>query len=95
MNISRDDVTHIATLSRLKLSEQEIEQFREQLSGILSYVENLNSLDTKGVIPTSHVIDVNNVMREDVMRPSLSAEHALFNAPDNAESFYKVPKIID
>jgi aspartyl-tRNA(Asn)/glutamyl-tRNA(Gln) amidotransferase subunit C len=89
------DVEHIAHLARLRLSEAEKEKFGVQLSSILAYVEKLNELDTSGVEPTSHVLAIGNVMRDDALRPSLSADEALLNAPDRADNFYRVPKIIE
>jgi aspartyl-tRNA(Asn)/glutamyl-tRNA(Gln) amidotransferase subunit C len=95
MKITKQEVEHVAKLARLELSEQEKEKLTNQLSGILTYVEKLNSLDTAGVEPTSHVLDIMNVMRDDVARPSLPQERALANAPDKAAGHYKVPKIIE
>jgi aspartyl-tRNA(Asn)/glutamyl-tRNA(Gln) amidotransferase subunit C len=95
MKITKQEVEHVAKLARLELSEQEKEKLTEQLSGILTYVETLNSVDTKGVEPTSHVLDIKNVMRDDVARPSLPQERALANAPEKAAGHYKVPKIIE
>ncbi len=89
------DVEHIARLARLRLSGEERKKFGVQLSSILTYVEKLNELDTSGVEPTSHVLAMGNVMREDVLRASLSADDALMNAPDRADDFYRVPKIIE
>jgi aspartyl-tRNA(Asn)/glutamyl-tRNA(Gln) amidotransferase subunit C len=91
----RIDVEHIAHLARLSLTGEEREKFGAQLSGILTYVEKLKELDTAGVEPTSHVLTIGNVMREDVTRPSLSRDEALMNAPDRADDFYRVPKIIE
>ena len=95
MKISKQEVEHVAKLARLELSEQEKEKLTDQLSNILTYVETLNSLDTKGVAPTSHVLDIKNVMRDDVAMPGLTQEQALANAPDKAAGHYKVPKIIE
>lgn len=95
MKISKQEVEHVAKLARLELSEQEKEKLTDQLSNILTYVETLNSLDTKGVEPTSHVLDLKNVMRDDVAEPGLTQEQALANAPDKAAGHYKVPKIIE
>jgi aspartyl-tRNA(Asn)/glutamyl-tRNA(Gln) amidotransferase subunit C len=95
MKITRREVEHVADLARLELSEQEQETLTHQLSNILTYVEKLNELDTKGVEPTSHVLDIRNVMRDDVARPSLPQERALANAPEKAAGHYKVPKIIE
>ncbi len=89
------DVEHIAHLARLRLSGEEKAKFGAQLSSILTYVEKLNELDTSGVEPTSHVLAMGNVMREDIVTPSLPADEALLNAPDRADDFYRVPKIIE
>lgn len=95
MKITKQEVEHVAKLARLELSEQQKDMFTDQLSKILTYVEQLNELDTKGVDPTSHVLDINNVMREDVPGTSLTQERALANAPDKAAGHYRVPKIIE
>ena len=95
MKISKQEVEHVARLARLDLSEQEKEKLTDQLSNILTYVEKLNELDTRGIEPTSHVLDIRNVMRDDAARPGLSQESALANAPERAAGHYKVPKIIE
>jgi aspartyl-tRNA(Asn)/glutamyl-tRNA(Gln) amidotransferase subunit C len=95
MKIARQEVEQVAKLARLELSDQEREKLTDQLSGILTYVETLNALDTGGVEPTSHVLDIKNVMREDRGVPGLSRERALANAPEHAAGHYKVPKIIE
>jgi aspartyl-tRNA(Asn)/glutamyl-tRNA(Gln) amidotransferase subunit C len=92
MDISID---HLARLARLKLTGEEKTLYGDQLSGILHYMETLNGLDTAGIEPTSHVISISNVMREDSARPSLDREEALRNAPDRTDAFYRVPKIIE
>lgn len=95
MKISEDDVSHIAVLSRLKLSEDEKKKFQGQLNSILIYVEQLNEIDTGNVEPTSHILNVENVFRDDINERSLSVDESLSNSPDRSENFYKVPKIID
>lgn len=89
------DVEHIALLARLSLTEEERERFGSQLSSILSYVGKLNEIDTSGIEPASHVLEMKNIMREDELRPSLPVEDALMNAPDRSGNFYRVPKIIE
>lgn len=93
--IEKKEVEHIAGLSRLFLSEDEKETFGLQLSNILGYMEKLNELDTMDIEPTSHVVNIFNVMRNDEPRPSLLPDEALGNAPDRAGEFYRVPKIIE
>lgn len=95
MKISREEVLHVAKLARLELSSEEIERLTDQLSNILTYVEKLNQADTKEVEPTSHVMSISNVFREDRTRPSLPVEKALENAPDSEGPFFQVPKIIE
>lgn len=93
--IERKDVEHVARLARLALTEAEIERMREQLNGILAYIEKLNELDTAGVDPTSHAVPLVNVMRDDEPGPCLPREEALANAPDRAGEFFRVPRIIE
>lgn len=93
--ITHDDVQHIAKLSRLALGKTEAATYGDQLNAILTYVEQLDNLDTGSVEPTSHVIPLRNVTREDSVRPSLPREEALRNAPDANGRFYRVPKIIE
>lgn len=88
-------VEHIAKLARLSVSEEEKELFSPQLNSILSYMEKLNELDTKDVGPTSHVLSLSNVMRDDMPGDSIPREEALMNAPDHTDKFYRVPKIIE
>jgi aspartyl-tRNA(Asn)/glutamyl-tRNA(Gln) amidotransferase subunit C len=94
MKISRQEVEHVALLARLRLSGEEMEQFTGQFNAILTYMEKLNELDTEDVDPTSHVIDVGNVVREDRALESIPVEEVLANAPDAAGGFLKVPRIL-
>ncbi|HEB01801.1 MAG TPA: Asp-tRNA(Asn)/Glu-tRNA(Gln) amidotransferase subunit GatC [Nitrospirae bacterium] len=94
MSIDSSGVEHIAELSRLSLSKEELELFGSQLSDILAHIKKLEELDTSGVEPTSHALALENVDREDVVRESLTVDEALSNAPDRHEGFYRVPKII-
>jgi aspartyl-tRNA(Asn)/glutamyl-tRNA(Gln) amidotransferase subunit C len=93
--ISREDVEHVARLARLALDGAELERMREQLDGILAYIDTLRALDTAGVEPTSHAVPLVNVMREDERRRCLSQDDALANAPDRHDAFFRVPRIIE
>jgi aspartyl-tRNA(Asn)/glutamyl-tRNA(Gln) amidotransferase subunit C len=93
--INKNTVTYIASLARLHLDEAEADKFARNLEDILHYVKQLNKLDVKDVKPTSHVLDVENVFREDVVTPSLSNDQALGFAVDKYKGFYKVPKVIE
>jgi len=94
MAISREEVTYIAGLARLTLTDAEIELYAQQLSDILGYIEQLNELDVDTVEPMSHVLDIINVMREDKHLPSLSREEVLANAPDHDGEHFKVPRVV-
>jgi aspartyl-tRNA(Asn)/glutamyl-tRNA(Gln) amidotransferase subunit C len=91
MAISKDEVAHVARLARLKLTDDELERFGEQLSAILEAVGKVSELDLAGVPPTAHPLDLVNVWDDDEPRPSLSVEEALQNAPDRDGSFFRVP----
>ena len=93
--IERKDVEHVARLARLALTDDELERMREQLNGILAYIEKLNELDTEGVEPTSHAVPMLNVMRDDEPGACLPRDEALANAPDRAGEFFRVPRIIE
>jgi aspartyl-tRNA(Asn)/glutamyl-tRNA(Gln) amidotransferase subunit C len=91
MAISKDEVAHVARLARLRLSDEELERFGEQLSAIVEAVGKVSELDLSGVPPTAHPLDLVNVWDDDEPRPSLSIEEALANAPDRDGSFFRVP----
>lgn len=93
--ISEAEVKKVARLSRLALTETEIEEFTRQLSSILEYVEKMNQLNTADVEPLAHCLAVSNCFREDVVKESLGAEKTLSNAPQRDNGFFKVPKILD
>jgi aspartyl-tRNA(Asn)/glutamyl-tRNA(Gln) amidotransferase subunit C len=95
MRVDKEEVGHIAKLARLSVSEEEAGMYSAQLSAILEYMEKLNEMDTSGVEPTSHVLEIKNVMRDDRVRPSLPADEVLKNCPDRKDDFYRVPKIIE
>ena len=89
--IEREQVLHVAKLARLRLTEGEVERMASELSSILDHVERISSLDLEGVEPTSHVVELENVMRADEPRPSLPRERALEQAPDPADGAFRVP----
>ena len=95
MSISIADVEYVARLARLELTEEEKSLFAGQMGAILGYVEKLKELDTDGVLPTSHAVPMENSFREDRSTPSIGVPKALANAPDRAESFYRVPRVIE
>jgi aspartyl-tRNA(Asn)/glutamyl-tRNA(Gln) amidotransferase subunit C len=94
MSVTIKDVEHVAALARLSFSEEEKQKLTAQLNEILLYMDQLNTLDTGTIEPLSHVIELQNVFREDVLRTSLPREEALKNAPSHTDEFFKVPKVI-
>ncbi|MCR2807800.1 Asp-tRNA(Asn)/Glu-tRNA(Gln) amidotransferase subunit GatC [Paenibacillus soyae] len=95
MSITLKDVEHVANLARLELTDAEKAQFTDQLNAILKYAEKLNELDTENVEPTSHVLPITNVMRDDVRKESLPIEKVLLNAPDEEDGQIKVPAVLE
>ncbi len=93
--IDQTQVRKVAKLSRLELTQAEVEEFTGQLSAILDYVEKMNELDTTNVEPLAHCLPISNVFRQDIAKESLGTEKALANAPQRDEEFFKVPKILD
>ena len=92
--ISSDEVRHVALLSRLEFSDAEIERFGRDLNDILEYIEKLNELDTSAVPPTSHALKSENVFRADELRPCLTNDEALANAPERDGPFFAVPQVL-
>jgi aspartyl-tRNA(Asn)/glutamyl-tRNA(Gln) amidotransferase subunit C len=93
--ITKDQVKHVANLARLEFTEKEIESYAYQLDEIIAFAELLNEVETDNVEPTSHVLDVRNVLREDEMKSSLSNDDALKNAPDQKDGQFKVPSVLE
>jgi len=94
MALSEKDVRYVARLSRLEITDEEAGKYTQQLSSILSYIEQLNELETKDVEPLTHVLDLKNVFRPDVAQPSLTQAEVLSNAPDPQSGHFRVPKIM-
>ena len=95
MKITVEDVRHVAALARLDLSAAEEEKLVAELGAILGYVEALAELDTEGVPPTAHVLDVGPAFRDDEVRNGPEVDALLENAPDRWQGFFRVPKIIE
>lgn len=93
--ISREEVKHVSTLVRLKLSDHELDEYARDLDAILEYVAALDELDVSDVPPTGHVLEAPNVWQEDVPAPSSESEAILANAPEREERYFKVPKILE
>jgi len=93
--ISIAEVEHVAHLARLALSPEEQQRFTEQLNAILAYMDQLNEVPTDDVEPTSHVLDLVNVFRDDTARQRISVEEALQNAPESTHQYFVVPRIVE
>lgn len=89
--LSREQVLHVARLARLELTDQEVERFAGELSGITDWIDKISELDLADVEPTSHVVNVENALRADEPRPSLPKDEALAAAPDPADGGFRVP----
>jgi aspartyl-tRNA(Asn)/glutamyl-tRNA(Gln) amidotransferase subunit C len=92
--IDTKTVKHIATLVRLGISEVEAEKFSGQFSSIIDYFNMLNEVDTDTVPPASDIVNAENVLREDVIQPSMSREEFLKNAPQSERGYIKVPTVL-
>ena len=91
--IGSKDVRHVAKLAELDFSDEEVEKITPQLDKILDHVARISNVDTEGISSTSHVMDINNVFREDEVTKPVSQEEALKNAPEKSEDGFSVPKI--
>ena len=92
--LTDEQVRHVAKLSRLNLTDEQIHRFAGQLSDILGYVAKLNELDVDGIEPMAHAMDIANVLRDDSPTTPLPVETVLANAPDQSPPFFKVPKVL-
>ena len=95
MKIERKEVEHVAQLARLKFKEEQLEMFMHQMNNILEYFDKLQDLDTRGIEPTSHVVIMNNVFRNDAAEELFDKDLLLKNAPAKEKGCFKVPKVIE
>jgi len=95
LKITKEEVKYVAQLARLEFDQGETDMFTMQLSDILNYIDQLNQVDTDGVQPMTHAMDLHNAFREDVVIPSLTNEMALGNAAEIRGSSFRVPKVIE
>jgi aspartyl-tRNA(Asn)/glutamyl-tRNA(Gln) amidotransferase subunit C len=95
MKISREEVLHIARLARLGLTDAEVDRFSGQLSSLLEHFEALQQVDTEGVPPTAQSVDLQSVMRDDLVRPSFPAEDILANAPRREGDWFRVRAVLE
>jgi len=95
MPLSKEEVLKVGTLSRIRLTDEEVDRFASQLSSILDYVGKLGELDTDATEPLAHALPIHNVLRKDEPRESLTPEQALGGAPDATDGFFRVPRVLD
>ncbi len=95
MALTHDEVKKVAKLARLELTDDEIDRQAANLNTLLTQFEKLLTLDVTGIEPTSHAIPMVNVLREDILRPSLSREEVLANAPEASDGCFVVPRVIE
>ncbi|MEJ2271880.1 MAG: Asp-tRNA(Asn)/Glu-tRNA(Gln) amidotransferase subunit GatC [Candidatus Bathyarchaeota archaeon] len=93
-HLSKKDVEHVALLAHVEISDKEKILFTNQFNDILDYFKKIDSIDTEGINPTYHVLDINNVTRKDEPDVSLTIEEALQNAPKKEKRFFKAPRIV-
>ena len=94
MPLKREEVEHIALLARVGMTDEDLQTFGEQLSDILEQFNVLSEVDTEGVPPTSHTVDVSTVFRDDEERPSLPSEDVLANAPRRDDDYFRVKPVL-
>ncbi|MCB0064747.1 MAG: Asp-tRNA(Asn)/Glu-tRNA(Gln) amidotransferase subunit GatC [Caldilineaceae bacterium] len=95
MHLTTDEVRHVAELAKLSLTDAEVEEYTEQLSVILDYVDQLRTVDTSNVPPTPYVLPLHNIMRADKPAPCLTNQEALANAPDSDDGFFRVRAVFE
>ena len=94
MKITKEDVKYTAKLAKLTFDDEQIEKLAQDMSNILDYAEKINEVDTENVQPMTHVLEVQNVLREDENEQCLDIEDVLKNAPDRDERTFRVPKVL-
>lgn len=95
MSVTKEDVAYMANLARLRVSEEETEQLRDDMNKVLKYMDQLNQIDTSEVEPLEHVIELPPIYRKDVAKDPIDHDEALKNAPDANTDYFKVPRVIE
>lgn len=95
MAIDKSTVEYVAHLARIELTQGELETLSKQLHDIVAFIDAFKALDLKDIAPTSHILDIENVLRDDVPVPSLDRALVLKNAPRKSDAFFVVPKVIE
>ena len=95
MGVSRDDIIHIAKLSRLEFTDEELEKYTKDLDNIVNFANTLSEIDVTGVKPTNHILDIKNVFRKDEVKEFGNLDYLLQNAPEKEQNMFKIPKVIN
>ena len=95
MAITKETVKYVAHLARIELKPEELEKLSGQLQDIINFIDKLKKLDVNNISPTSHILPLENVFREDTARESLPVDKVLMNAPQKKDNFFVVPKVIE
>ncbi len=95
MKVDKKLVEYLANLSRLEFDDTKLDEITDQLKGIIKYVEKLDTLDTKDVEPTAHILPLKNVFREDKITPSIDRDKIFKSSPDSDDGYFIVPKVIE
>ena len=95
MSITKETVEYVAHLARIELKPKELEKFSKQLQAILDFIDQLSKVNIENIAPTSHILPIKNILREDLPKESLSSDKTLMNAPSREGNFFGVPKVIE
>ena len=95
MKITKEEVLHVASLARLKFSDEDARKLESDMAGIIDFADKLSELDTEGIVPTAHAIPMQNAFRPDEVKPSFDRREILKNAPDFDEEGFIVPKVVE
>lgn len=95
MKVSKEDIDNVASLSRLNIRDDEVAEVMDQLDKFLNYVDNLKGVNTTNIEPTTYALQMQNVFRQDSVKPSLDRELALSNAPLKEDGYFKVPRVLE
>ena len=95
MSVSKEDVKHIAKLSKLNLTQEELEKYTNELSSIVDFANELSNINVEGIKPTAHILDIKNVFRKDEVKEFKDIDGLMQNAPDKERGMFKIPKVIN
>ncbi|MGE5474521.1 MAG: Asp-tRNA(Asn)/Glu-tRNA(Gln) amidotransferase subunit GatC [Ignavibacteriales bacterium] len=95
MKLTVEEIEHVANLARLELTPEEKEKMIKDLAAIIDFADKLSEVETEGIQPTAHILDIKNVLRKDEVKPSYDVDDMIRNAPESANGCIKVPKVVE